>query len=100
MEKRQSFISSLEQRFDISAEGAESIILSDQTLSPAERKEDLEFLKRIQANLPHSLGCKDVKRVKRMEASAQRKLASEQLAERDIARQVNDSFMHSSYVRD
>ena len=70
--KREDFMSSLEQRFDISADKAEDLIRSDHTLSLDEKEEDLNFLRNIRENLPHSLGCFDGKRKKRLERAEDR----------------------------
>ena len=72
LDKKQKFLEELNQRFDVSAERAVDLILSDKTLSTAEKQEDLEFLNRIRANLPASLGVLDVKRIKRLEKAAER----------------------------
>jgi hypothetical protein len=83
------YLETLKPRFDISALDAVNLILADKTLSPAEKQEDIKFLKCIQDNLPASLGALDVKRVKRLERAAQRAdLASQRFLKEEERKKV------------
>ena len=80
--------------FDVTAEDAVDVVLSDSKKEKEAREEDAEFIHRLRRNEPVRFGARDWDQQGRFDRAAKRDQAKQQQRERENERQRVRSLIH------